>query len=118
MTLTIEVARFFSAFAFLAYGTACLTTARMQGEFERYGLPHMRRLTGALEVAGGVGLLAGLIVPWIGMLAAAGLTLLMALGTWTRVRIRDPFVLTVPALFFCLLNAGLLVALLVQHDVA
>ncbi len=105
MEIAFEAARAVSILAFFVYGVHCIGSASMRAEFERYGLGSLRVLTGALEIAGAAGLLAGCWWPPITVAAAAGLTLLMALGTWTRIRIRDPLPAMLPAMLFCLLNA-------------
>lgn len=102
-----EALRALSIVAFLVYGTACVATDRMVAEFERYGLPGLRRLTGSLEIAGGLGLLVGVWWPPLGIAAAAGLCALMAAGTWTRVRIRDSLRETLPAFSLMLVNGYL-----------
>jgi hypothetical protein len=104
MIILFEVARAVSILAFLLYGITCVASSHMVAEFERYGLARMRVLTGSLEIAGALGLLAGYFVPWMTVLAAGGLTLLMLLGIVTRIRIRDPLVAMLPAGFFLALN--------------
>lgn len=47
------------------------------------------RLIGLAEAAGGIGLLIGLAVTWIGVAAGIGLTLLMAGAVITHLRIGD-----------------------------
>ena len=91
--------------AFFGYGWACLVSDHMVAEFERFGLKKFRRLTGALEVLGALGLAAGYFLPAIGVAAAAGLTTLMGLGVATRVRVGDSLGATLPALILCLVNA-------------
>jgi uncharacterized membrane protein YphA (DoxX/SURF4 family) len=91
------VAVLVSAALFLGYGSLCLLSDGMRAEFERFGLSRFRRLTGGLEVLGGVGLLVGLLVPAVLVAASAGLALLMLLGVIARVRVRDPFVELLPA---------------------
>ena len=91
--------------AFLGYGLACLFSNHMVAEFERCGLSRMRRLTGALEVLGALGLAAGYFSRPIGMAAAIGLTLLMVLGVITRVRVGDTLLATMPALVLLMMNA-------------
>ncbi len=81
----------------------------MEREFLRYGLPHLRVLTGFLEILGGAGLLIGL---WWGpslWVSSAGLSLLMLCGLITRISIGDPIRLWLPALLLLLLNAYLFV---------
>lgn len=100
----------FSAVSFLGYGTFCFFSKHTELEFERYRLKSHRFLVGALQWAAGVGLLAGLGEPWMGRAAAAGLALMMLTAVGVRIRIRDSFVQTTPALFFLALNAYLFLA--------
>lgn len=98
-----------SASLFLFYGLLCLFSDGMMAEFERFGLARYRRLTGALEVLGAVGLLAGFFVPPILLLASGGLALLMVLGVITRVRVGDSLLETLPALLLLVVNAFIFV---------
>lgn len=82
----------------------------MQKEYIRYGVPHFRSLIGSLQIAGGLGLLAGFAVPLIGQLAAAGLALLMLAGVGLRIHIKDNVLQTLPAAFYLVLNAYLAAA--------
>ena len=81
----------------------------MEAEFSRYGLSDVRRLVGVLEILGGVGVIAGLFVAPLGVLAALGLSVLMLLGLVVRIRLRDAPRLMVPAALLCVLNAVLVV---------
>ena len=101
---TYQVARVLSAAAFLVYGLSCLVSDGMVAEFERFGLGRFRRLTGALEVLGAVGLLVGYLVPPLVIAASGGLTLLMVLGVITRIRVRDSVVAMLPAIVLLLVN--------------
>jgi len=80
----------------------------MVEEFERFGIPRYRRLTGVLEVLGAVGLFVGYFVPVFTLLASGGLALLMALGVAVRLRVRDPWVSMLPAAGLMLLNFSIL----------
>ena len=93
-----------SAALFLVYGLPCLFSHGMQEEFSRYGLSRFRRLTGALEVLGGAGLLVGLLVPTIMLVASGGLALLMLLGVIARIRVRDPLLEMLPAFVLLVMN--------------
>src|ERR1700682_5502325 len=70
------------------------------------------RVVGALEVAGGVGLAAGFVVPALGIAAAGGLALLMAGGIVAHARAQDLRNAGPAALLLVLavVTAGLLVA--------
>ena len=79
-------------------------------EFERYGLPGFRVLIGTLEFSGGLGLVVGLYEPFIGMLAAAGLSILLLCGFVVRVKIGDGILKSTPALLYFILNSYLATA--------
>lgn len=106
--LIFEASRALSIAVFLVYGWLCLASDRMSAEFERYGLAKLRRLTGVLEMAGGLGLLVGYIFRPIVAIAAGCLCLLMLLAVGARIRIRDTFPQTFPALLLCVVNAYVL----------
>jgi uncharacterized membrane protein YphA (DoxX/SURF4 family) len=93
-----------SSITFIFYGVTCLTTNHMKSEFERYGLAKYRRLTGVLELLGGLGLIAGLQIRMILMISSAGLGFLMLLGTLTRIKAKDSVVDTLPAVSLMLIN--------------
>ena len=82
----------------------------MKQEFERYRLGSQRPLVGGLQWSAAVGLMVGLSQPWIGRLAAGGLTLMMLVAVGVRIRIGDSLLLTLPALGYLLLNAYLCLA--------
>lgn len=105
--ILVEGTRAVSILAFLGYGLSCLFFDHMAGEFERFGLARMRRLVGALEVLGGLGLAAGIVLPALGVASAAGLALLMLLGVGTRLKVRDSLTQTLPALVLLLMNGML-----------
>lgn len=97
------VAHWISVLSFLGYGLHCLFSEKMVIEFKRYGLEKFRYLTGVLEVLGALGLMAGLFYPLLMVISSAGLALLMFLGILTRLRIKDPVLLILPAfILFCL----------------
>ena len=80
----------------------------MVAEFERFGLSGYRRLTGAFEVAGALGLLVGTLFPSVLVAASAGLSLLMAIGVGVRFYAGDSFPQSLPALLFLGLNTFIL----------
>jgi hypothetical protein len=80
----------------------------MKVEFERYGLARFRKLVGALEFLGALGLLVGYFSHPVLVLAAAGLALTMLMGILTRIRIGDSLVQTLPAIVLLILNAFVL----------
>ncbi len=101
-----------SGLSFLYYGFRVLSRPASRTEFERYGVPGVRRLVGILEVLGGAGVILGLAFAPLGALAAAGLTAVMVLGLIVRFRIHDAPRLMVPAASLGALNAVLVVLFL------
>jgi uncharacterized membrane protein len=112
MPLALMLAIVVSTVSFLFYGLACLFTDHMVVEFERFGLSHMRRFTGALEIAGALGLIVGYAIPPVTLASSGGLALLMLLGAGVRVRVGDSFIETLPALIFLGLNVFIFVGAL------
>lgn len=98
----------FSSLSFLFYGISYFTSTKMKNEFERFGLEKYGVLTAILELIGGVGLLIGLKFNPILIIAAGGLALLMLMGVLVRVKMRDSIWITIPALFYMLLNVYIL----------
>ena len=104
-----EIAEYVSATLFVAYGLSCFLSTRMIAEFDRYRLTKLRVLTGVLQIAGGVGLIAGHWSRPILLLSAGGLALMMLLALVTRYKIRDSLVEAMPAFSLFVLNAYLFV---------
>ncbi|WP_397299680.1 DoxX family protein [Nonlabens ulvanivorans] len=105
---SFTVIALFSGACFLFYGFSCLLSNRMALEFERFGIPQYRNLTGILQILGGSSIILGLYtISILGFMGALGLSLLMFLGFGVRLKIKDSFVLSAPAFLFGLLNAYL-----------
>ncbi len=100
----------FSAVSFIGYGAACFFSKRMAREFTRYGLRSQRFVVGGLQWIAGLAMLAGMLEPWMGRAAAAGLALMMLVAVGVRIRIKDTLIQTAPALLYMALNAYLCVA--------
>jgi len=82
----------------------------MIDEFKRFGMnDSQRNLTGTLQIAGSVGLLAGLMMPVIGLLAAAGFTVMMLVAFIVRIKIKDSVLQSLPSIIFMLINIWLTV---------
>ena len=107
MPAPIDILTAISAVAFLFYGLACLFSAKLVAEFERYRLARWRVVVGGLEVAGALGLIAGWWFPPLQTAAAAGLFALMICGLWARWRIRDPWYAMLPAFVLAVMNLAI-----------
>lgn len=95
---SITIAVVLSSASFLLYGASLFGSRAMEAEFERYQLAPYRALTGALEMADGAGLLAGLRLRPLLLLSAGGLALMMLGAIVVRLRVRDPLLSVIPAL--------------------
>ncbi len=104
MTNFLLAAKIISCLSFAYYGMSCLLTKKTEEEFKRYGLSRFRKMTGYLQIFGSLGLAIGFYFSILTILSSLGLAILMLFGVITRVRIKDSFLATTPALFFFLLN--------------
>ena len=102
----------FSAVSFLFFGIGCLSNPYLIAEFERYGVPQFRILTGLLQLLGGLGILLGFYWSPLQIFSCFGLALLMLFGVGVRIKIKDSFIQSFPAAFYCLLNSYLFWSLL------
>ena len=93
-----------SSLSFLGYGIAYFISPQMKNEFKRFGLEKVGTLTAILELLGAVGLLVGLKIQFILLISAGGLAILMFLGVAVRVKVKDSIWISLPALFFMVLN--------------
>lgn len=94
-----------SSLSFLGYGIAYFKSPQMKSEFKRFGLEKAGTLTAVLELLGAIGLLVGLQFNFILMISSGGLAILMFLGFAIRIKVKDGFWISLPALFFMILNA-------------
>ena len=93
-----------SGISFIIYGCLLFISPQMQDEFKRFGLEKFTKITGVLELLGGIGMLIGLMFENILLISSGGLTLLMLLGFIVRLKVKDGFWLSFPSLFFMILN--------------
>ena len=96
---------FISSLSFMGYGIAYFKSPKMKAEFKRFGLEKAGDLTAILEILGALGLLVGFKFYLILLISAGGLAILMLLGVVIRIKCRDSVWVSLPALFFMLLNA-------------
>jgi uncharacterized membrane protein YphA (DoxX/SURF4 family) len=114
MTRLLETAQAISALGFLGYGFACLITPHMRQEFARYGLPKMRVLTGTLQILAAAGLFLGYRHPACALVSALGLSFMMLVALWVRLKIKDPATGFLQALACLFLNLFVFTAHLLQ----
>jgi uncharacterized membrane protein YphA (DoxX/SURF4 family) len=94
----------FSSLSFAGYSISYFISPNMKNEFERFNLKDFAIVVIILEILGAIGLLVGLFFKPLLLLASGGLALLMLLGVITRIRSKDSFLVSLPALFFMILN--------------
>lgn len=99
----------FSGVSFIVYGIMFFISVEMKEEFKRFGLENFAKLTGVLELLGGVGMLVGLKISTVLLISSGGLALLMLLGFGVRIKMKDGFWLSFPSLFFMLINSYLFI---------
>lgn len=80
----------------------------MKNEFTRFGLSHLGMFTAIFQILGAIGLLVGLMLNAILLMASGGLTLMMILAIVVRIKVKDPLWAMLPALCYLFLNAYIL----------
>lgn len=101
----VTLSVFISSLSFLAYAVSYFKTPYMKNEFKRFGLEKFAFIIIVLEIIGAVGLLVGLKFHFMLVMSSLGLALLMLAGVIVRIIVKDHLKVTLPALFFMLLNA-------------
>ena len=94
----------FSSISFVIYSLNSIFSKRMISEFSRWGVGNLRILVASFQMFGGIGLLLGMYNIWLLCLVSFFLTLMMIIAIIIRIRVRDSFLLTVPALMYALLS--------------
>ena len=94
-----------SSLSFLGYAISYFKTPYMKNEFKRFGLEKFAFSIIVLEILGAVGLLVGLKYQIMLSMSSFGLALLMLAGVIVRIIVKDNLKVTLPALFYMLLNA-------------
>jgi len=95
----------FSGVSFVFYGIGSFNSKRMISEYIRWGYKDYRYLIGGFQFIGGIGLLVGLFIDELLIISSGGLTFLMIMAVYVRFKIRDPLKITLPALFYTIINS-------------
>ena len=80
----------------------------MIGEYERWGFSKKRKLIGTCQLLGGIGLLLGLKYNLFVITSSLCLAAMMLFAVLVRIRVRDGFLQTLPAIGYMALNAYIL----------
>jgi len=98
---------FFSGISFIFYGIASFKSKKMIAEYDRWGYLKHRHSIGSLQFFGGLGLILGLFLPDIMLVASFALTAMMMVAVLVRIKIQDDLFKMLPAIFYALVNAFL-----------
>jgi hypothetical protein len=101
----LDILILISSISFLIYGISWFTSEHLKSEFKRFGLEKFGLLTAVLEIAGALGLLAGLMINSILMISSGGLALLMFFGVLVRLKVKDSLWVSLPAFFYMVINS-------------
>jgi len=101
----VNLCTFISSLSFFAYAISYFTSSHMKNEFRRFGLEKLGLLTIIFQIMGATGLLVGLKFKPFLIISSLGLAILMLFGLIVRTKLKDSFWVSIPALFFMLLNA-------------
>jgi hypothetical protein len=93
-----------SSLSFFAYALSYFMSSHVKNEFKRFGIEKLGLLVIVLEFLGAAGLLVGLIFNPILIISSLGLALLMLSGLIVRMMVKDSLWISLPALFFMVLN--------------
>ena len=104
-----------SSLSFLYYGIAYFISPQMKIEFKRFGFEKAGTLIAILELLGSIGLIAGLKFPLVLLISAGGLALLMFLGVVIRIKVKDSFWLSLPAICYMVLNLSIFIYGVFRH---
>ena len=98
----------FSSISFIYYGINSFYSKKMILEYSRWGYDKLRFSIALCQLLGGCGLLAGLLhsslytlIPTISFL----LSIMMINAVFTRIRVKDKLIDTIPSVFYFILNA-------------
>lgn len=87
-----------------AGGQKLAGSEEMVNDFERFGYPRwFLYVTGAVEITGAIGMLAGIFLPVVGALAGLWLAAVMLGAIFTHLRLKDSASKMVPALVLVVL---------------
>ena len=93
-----------SAFSFLFYSARSILSKKMLLEYSRWGLKKFRITISFIQFLAAFGLIFGLYNSHLLLLASFFLTIMMFIAIIVRVKIKDSFIASLPAIFYMFLN--------------
>ena len=98
----------FSSISFTYYGINSLFSKKMKSEYSRWGYENLRLVLAWCQLLGGCGLIIGTLHHSLNPLISITsflLTIMMLTAVLTRIKSKDGLLLTLPSLFYSILNA-------------
>jgi len=98
----------FSSISFTYYGINSLFSKKMKSEYSRWGYENLRLVLAWCQLLGGFGLIIGTLHHSLNPLISITsflLTIMMLTAVLTRIKSKDGLLLTLPSLFYSILNA-------------
>ena len=100
----IRICVLISGLSFFAYSLNYMLSARMKNELKRLQMEHLSHVIVICQFLGATGLFLGLFYNWILVLSSFGLAMLMLCGLIVRAKSKDNLFVSLPALFYLVLN--------------
>jgi hypothetical protein len=95
---------FFCSLSFIFYAILALTSKDTKKEFKRWKFEEYRVFIAVFQLIGGFGLLVGITYNSILLISSFGLSIMMFLALYVRIKIKDTFIQYLPALIFLIAN--------------
>ena len=98
----------FTSISFIYYGLSSLLSKRMHSEYSRWGYNNLRVFLGWCQLLGGCGLMIGMLHPLLNPLISITsflFTIMMLTAVFTRINSKYGLLLTLPSIFYSILNA-------------
>ena len=103
-----QVIILFISFSFLFYALHALFSQKMKDEFSRWGVQKYRILISCIQLSSGFSLLLSFFYPFLVIYCSSIFFIMMLGAIFVRIRIKDSFLDTLPALLYFFLNAIIL----------
>ena len=101
---TEKILILFSSVSFIFYAINSLYAKRLIDEFQRWGYGNLRKIIAYLQILASIGLIVGLYFPLLISIVSFLLFVMMIIATYTRIKVKDDFIDTFPAIFYSVLN--------------
>ena len=99
-----QVIILFISFSFLFYALHALFSQKMKDEFSRWGVQKYRVLISCVQLLSGFSLLLSFFYPFLVIYCSSIFFIMMLGAIFVRIRIKDSFLDTLPALLYFFLN--------------